>query len=202
MGDIRWTRIAGRLAAAAMLVASLCLGLTPASASARDSDRDGMPNRWERVNGLNPNRAADATRDPDHDGLANIGEFTVGTDPEVADTDEDGIEDGADDADENGIEDGDEDGVEDGDMAGTIASFDAATGLLTIDTSLGQVSGTVTSDTELEWSDCDDAEAATEDLDEGVGVDEVEFVDGTTVLESVDLMPSTACGDDQGDDED
>ena len=87
-------------------------------------------------------------------------------------------------------------------MAGTIASFDATTGLLTVDTSLGQASGTVTPDTELEWSDCDDAEATTADLVAGVAVDEMEFVDGTTDLESVELVSATTCGDDQGEDED
>jgi len=198
MFHIRWATVIARAATAAILIVSL-LGAAPASAATKDSDHDGMPNRWERVHGLNPSRAADATRDPDRDGLVNLGEFNAGTDPHDADTDGDGIEDGDDDADEDGIPDGDEDGVEDGDLAGTIATFDAATGLLTVDTSLGQITGTVTAETELEWAECDDTPATTADLVTGVGVDEMEFVDATIDLESVELVPTTACDNDQGD---
>lgn len=59
-----------------------------------DSDRDGMPDDWERTYGLNPNSAADATLDRDGDGLSNRAEFTAGTDPTRADTDGDGVSDG------------------------------------------------------------------------------------------------------------
>lgn len=190
------------LATAVLLFAMYCLTVlaTPAKAATRDSDHDGMPNRWERTHGLNPFKP-NANANPDHDGLVNVGEFTFGTDPLESDSDDDGIVDGDDDANDDGVEDGDEDGNDDGDLAGTIASFDVTTGVLTLDVSGdGQVVGTVTDGTELEWDgDCDgDSEATTADLQPLTGVNELQFVDGSSELESVAL----ACtgGDDQGDD--
>jgi hypothetical protein len=187
---------------AVLLIAMYCLTVlaSPAKAAARDSDHDGMPNRWERAQGLNPDKA-NANANPDHDGLVNLGEYTFGTDPLESDSDDDGIDDGDDDANDDGIADGDEDGHDDGDLAGTIATFDPATGILTLDTSgVGQVTGSVTDGTELEWDgDCEgDAEATTADLVPGTGVNELEFVDGSTDLESVSL--ACAGGDDEGDD--
>jgi hypothetical protein len=214
----------GRLVAAAAVATLLVLAALPAAAAARDSDGDGMPNRWEKAHGLDPFRA-NARGNPDRDGLRNLAEFTASTDPQDADTDDDGLtdgaevndfetdpadadtdddglEDGVDDSDDDGIADGQEDGETDDEVVGTIASFDAGTGLLTVDTTLGtQVSGTVTAATELEWSDCDGVEATSDDLVAGAAVDEMEYVDGTTDLEGVALVPATACGeDDQGED--
>ncbi|HYK01225.1 MAG TPA: Ig-like domain-containing protein [Thermoanaerobaculia bacterium] len=59
-----------------------------------DSDRDGLPDDWERTYGLNPNNPGDATLDGDGDGLDNRAEFAAGTDPTRADTDGDGVRDG------------------------------------------------------------------------------------------------------------
>ena len=52
----------------------------PAEAGARDTDHDGMPNRWERAHGLDW-RTANARGDVDHDGISNIREFRLGLDP-------------------------------------------------------------------------------------------------------------------------
>jgi hypothetical protein len=92
----------------------------------RDSDHDGMPNRWEIRMGLNPHRA-NAKGNPDHDGIVNLREYRLGTDPEDADTDDDGIDDGDEasdctpstdptneDTDGDGIGDGQEDSDGDG----------------------------------------------------------------------------------------
>ncbi len=55
-----------------------------------DLDNDGMPDQWERDNGLNPNDAADGKRDADADGLRNVTEYELGTNPRRQDTDNDG----------------------------------------------------------------------------------------------------------------
>lgn len=60
-----------------------------------DTDGDTMSDVYELNNGLNPNSAADASLDADTDGLTNLGEFQRGTKPQVADTDADGLKDGA-----------------------------------------------------------------------------------------------------------
>ncbi len=64
-----------------------------------DTDHDGLGDKWERDNGLDP--TDDGTIDPDNgpngdpdgDGLTNAEEQTLGTDPNDADTDKDGIAD-------------------------------------------------------------------------------------------------------------
>ena len=92
------------------------LGTDPTKASTAG---DGIPDGWKVAHGLNPfvNNAGD---DPDHDGLTNLQEYnngTNGTDPLNADTDADGLTDGAEvntyhtnpllaDTDGDGIDDG------------------------------------------------------------------------------------------------
>lgn len=48
-----------------------------------DSDGDGLPDRWERLYGLDE-KVADAHLDPDGDGLTNLQEYNAGTNPMVA----------------------------------------------------------------------------------------------------------------------
>jgi len=82
--------------AAASILAACCLlnlGMLPAYASTRDSDRDGMPNRWELNHNLNAQRA-NAGGDADHDALKNLAEYRHGTLPKDEDTDNDGMDDG------------------------------------------------------------------------------------------------------------
>ena len=54
-----------------------------------DTDKDGMPDWWERQYQLNANSAADAAADKDSDGLSNLAEYQAGSDPNLTDTDGD-----------------------------------------------------------------------------------------------------------------
>src|SRR5258708_21344457 len=61
-----------------------------------DTDNDGLPTWYERqYTFLNPNDPSDAAKDFDNDGLTNLQEFQLGTRPDIADTDGDGVKDGA-----------------------------------------------------------------------------------------------------------
>ncbi len=46
-----------------------------------DTDRDGMPDAWERRYGLDPHNPADGIADPDRDGYTNLEEYLNGTNP-------------------------------------------------------------------------------------------------------------------------
>ncbi len=116
-------------AAAAVAALSFPVAGAGAGTAPRDRDRDHMPDRWERANGLSVSRN-DARRDRDRDGLRNLAEFRAGTDPRDADSDDDGVRDGAEDA-------------------GTVVSFTG--GVLVIRTFGGQtVTGSVTARTKIE----------------------------------------------------
>ena len=74
-------------------------GLSPQEVAAHfntvesDSDGDGMSDRYEMANGLNPD-VDDSMEDIDEDGATNLTEFNSGTDPQNPDTDGDGLQDG------------------------------------------------------------------------------------------------------------
>ena len=48
-----------------------------------DSDMDGMPDEWEKANGLNPNDPSDANGDINGDGYTNIEKYINGIDPKT-----------------------------------------------------------------------------------------------------------------------
>jgi len=55
-----------------------------------DSDGDGIPNIWERDNGLNPDDPKDALLDFDGDGVSNLDEYKAGTNPQMKESNGDG----------------------------------------------------------------------------------------------------------------
>jgi hypothetical protein len=121
-------RLGGLLALALGAFALLAM---PGVAAAKDHNHDRIPDRWEKRHHLSLN-VNQAGRDQDGDHLRNTGEFKAGDNPRDDDSDNDGVMDGE----EN---------------AGTIASFDAATGKLTINLFGGETaSGTVTEQTRIE----------------------------------------------------
>jgi hypothetical protein len=119
-----------------------------ALAASKDSNHDGLPDKWEAKHHLSL-KVNEANLDQDHDGLNNMGELKRHTDPRKADSDSDGLKDGAEVKTGNNPRksDTDGDGIRDGrENAGTVASF--ANGILTIKLANGQtISGTVSDGT-------------------------------------------------------
>lgn len=129
----------GRLAAIAGAAVAISMLALSAGAAAKDRNKDGLPDRWERANHLSL-QVDQARRDQDGDALRNRGEYRAGTDPRDADTDNDGVEDAAEDA-------------------GTITAWDPETGVLTIATFSGDdVTATVTDETQIECTNDDATE--------------------------------------------
>jgi hypothetical protein len=135
-------RLAHRITTlAATLIGALAMLALPAVAAAKDGNHDRIPDRWEKRHHLSTN-VSQTGRDQDRDHLRNRAEFLAGDNPRDRDSDDDGVVDG----DEN---------------AGTIASFDAATGRLTITLFGGDsISGLVTDQTEIK---CEDEHSAADD---------------------------------------
>lgn len=145
-----------------------------------DPDQDALDNAEEWASGTNPlvadsnhNGINDGDEDADGDGLDNVQEFRAHTNPRMADSNHNGIPDGREDSDHDGVDnhhefedgtdpmnpDSDNDGVDDGqEIRGTIVSFDAATGLLTIASEFdaSQVVVKVDENTSLQWADSGD----------------------------------------------
>jgi hypothetical protein len=127
----RRTRLGIVLAAALGVLALLAL---PGLAAAKDGNGDHIPDRWEKRHDLSLG-VDQARRDQDHDQMRNRAEFLAGDNPRDRDSDDDGVIDGE----EN---------------AGTIVSFDAATGRLVIDLfGTDSVGGLVTDGTRIKCED-------------------------------------------------
>lgn len=172
----RTKRLTATLAATVGLIAILAL---PGAAAAKDRNHDHIPDRWEKRHNLSL-KVNQARRDQDSDHLRNRAEFEAETNPRDPDSDNDGVEDG----DEN---------------AGTIESFNAGTGELTIDLfGSGTISGLVTEETEVE---CDhehsSATASTSSEDDEAGAE-----DNDNESNEDEQQGEEQADDDQGEQED
>jgi hypothetical protein len=128
-------RLAHRLTTCAVAVlGTLALLALPGAAAAKDGNHDRIPDRWEKRHHLSTS-VNQSFRDQDRDHLRNRAEFLAGDNPRDRDSDDDGVIDG-------------------NENAGTITSFDATTGRLTISLFNGDsVSGLVTDGTRIKCED-------------------------------------------------
>jgi hypothetical protein len=148
----RGRRVRFGMAWFALALGALALLAMPGLAAAKDRNHDRIPDRWEKRHHLSL-EVNQAHRDQDGDRLRNRAEFLAGDDPRDHDSDDDGVMDG-------------------GEQAGTIASFDAATGRLVIDLfGTETISGLVTDQTEIE---CEDHHSSASASNEGPGSGEIE----------------------------
>lgn len=135
----------------ALALGAIALLAMPGLAAAKDRNHDRIPDRWEKRHKLSLT-VNQARKDQDGDHLRNRAEFLAGDNPRKADSDGDGVMDG-------------------NEQAGTIASFDAESGRLTINLFGGDtIAGLVTDETEIK---CEDSAGATTSSD-GSGSDETE----------------------------
>lgn len=118
----------------ALALGALALLAMPGLAAAKDRNRDHIPDRWEKKHHLSL-KVNQARKNQDGDKLNNRAEFLAGDNPRDADSNNDGVMDGE-------------------DNAGTIVSFDEATGKLTINLFGGEsISGFVNEETEIQCED-------------------------------------------------
>lgn len=159
----------GRIGILATAVLALLVISLPGTASAKDRNKDRIPDRWERTHKLSLKKDQ-RKLDQDRDGLRNRGEWRQGTDPRDKDSDDDGVTDLK-------------------EKAGVISAYDAETGELTLALYAGgEVTGSVTDQTRVE---CESEEAPD---DEGTTGDD----DGTEDQGSGDAFRQGEDSDDSG----
>jgi hypothetical protein len=167
----------------AVLVALTGLLVLATSASAHvrgDRNHDGIPDRWEKRHHLSLH-VNQARRDQDHDGLKNRAEWRAGDNPRKADSDGDGIEDGA----EN---------------TGTILSFDGTVLKITVFGQSDPLVGQVDQSTEIEC-DTSTSTATTSDDPSGSGDDQGDDQGDEQGDTTGDQGDDNDQGDDQGDEQ-
>jgi hypothetical protein len=134
----------------ALALGAIALLAMPGLAAAKDRNHDRIPDRWERHHRLSLT-VNQARHDQDGDHLRNRAEFLAGDNPRDRDSDDDGVIDG-------------------NEQAGTIASFDAESGRLTINLFGGDtIAGLVTETTEIKCEDSAGATTSSEGSGSGEG---------------------------------
>ena len=142
-GNSMNVRKSGRIGLLLAAILALLAVSAPGMAQAKDSNRDRIPDRWEKSHSLTLKKDQ-RKLDQDKDGLRNRGEFLSNTDPRDKDSDDDGITDVK-------------------EKAGVIASYDADAGTLTVTLYAGgELTGTVTDNTRVK---CESDEAAADPTD-------------------------------------
>lgn len=124
----------GRIGILVASVIALAMFSLPGVATAKDRNRDRIPDRWEKQHKLSLKK--DQRKfDQDRDGLRNRGEWLADTNPRDRDSDDDGTIDG-------------------NENAGVVTTYDAESGVLKITLyGGGAITGTVNDGTEIECAD-------------------------------------------------
>lgn len=124
----------GRIGLLLAAILALLAVSAPGMAQAKDSNKDRIPDRWEKSHKLSLKKDQ-RKLDQDKDGLRNRGEFLSNTNPRDRDSDDDGITDVK-------------------EKAGVIASYDATAGTMTITLYAGgELTGTVDDNTRVKCED-------------------------------------------------
>ena len=139
-----------RIGVLAAAILALFVITMPGTASAKDRNKDKIPDRWERTHKLSLKKDQ-RKLDQDSDGLRNRGEWLSGTNPRDKDSDDDGVTDAK-------------------EKAGVISAYDADTGELTLTLYAGgELTGSVTDETRVqcEAEDVADDNGTDDGTDEG-----------------------------------
>jgi hypothetical protein len=127
----------GRLGILLAAILALMAVSVPSAAVAKDSNRDRIPDRWEKQHRLSL-KVDQRLKDQDRDGLRNRGEWLSQTNPRDRDSDDDGVIDGR-------------------EKAGVISAFNAEAKTMTLTLFAGgEISGKFTDHTKVkckDWSD-------------------------------------------------
>ncbi len=142
-----------RIGVLATAILALFVIALPGAASAKDRNKDRIPDRWERSHKLSLKRDQ-RKLDQDHDGLRNRGEWLAGTNPRDKDSDNDGVSDLK-------------------EKAGVISAWDSESGELTITLySGGELTGTVTDQTRVHCESEDTSDDSSDDTSEDEATDD------------------------------
>jgi len=170
-----------RIGVLAAAILALFVIAMPGTASAKDRNKDKIPDRWERTHKLSLKKDQ-RKLDQDKDGLRNRGEWLSGTNPRDKDSDDDGVTDAK-------------------EKAGVISAYDADTGELTLTLYAGgELTGSVTDETRVQCEDSADDSGTEEGTDDGT--EDQGSGDATSLRSRSGHESEDESGDDSGDQSD